>query len=50
MAALPAEPLNFADGDALQANVGHRLPHIVEFEWLYDRRDHLHLVPLWLRH
>jgi hypothetical protein len=40
--ALPAKALDFAYRDSLDAYIGNRLPHIVEFEWLDDRRDHFH--------
>jgi hypothetical protein len=42
VAALPAEPLHLGHRNTLDADVGDSLPHIVQFEWLYDRHDQFH--------
>ena len=42
MAALPAEALDFRNGEAVNAGVGEGFPDVVELEGLDDDGDKLH--------
>jgi hypothetical protein len=40
--ALATEAFDLGHRDALNTDVGNSLPHVIEFEWLDNRRDHFH--------
>src|SRR4051794_14225611 len=44
LALLAAKALHFTDRQALDAERGQRVAHVVQLEWLEDRHDHFHLI------
>jgi hypothetical protein len=50
VAMLPAVPLNFCDGDALNADIRYRLSNLVQLERFDDGGDQLHaFIPAFTR-